>query len=557
VRDVRGGHLAHDLQGDPKVTGKVLLLGIDGITFSVLDPAFEAGHMPHYKSLLDRSASGVLTSTVPPYTPPGWTSIFTGVNPGKHGILGFTVGNAQRPAGLVRLDRVQAPAIWNAANAQGARIGLFNIPMTYPPPPVQGWAVAGMLTPEEGGETPANFTHPADLAERIVAKTGRYEIDIEVDYDQDWKSTAIIDRLSENLALKRAALELLLEEEAELPILFSVLEAPDRLMHVHYKFIDPRYEHYHRPEAEPIRERIWSFLDEMDEMIAGMLEWAGLDAYAVTMSDHGFQGKDKGVNMNLVLKEWGLLSLSGAGSIVQLGGVRKVGRRVKKVLPRSVRRRAKAATHASIDWSKTKAFSAPIPQQGIYVNLAGREPNGIVPASEYEAVRDEIIERFRSWNDPDDGEPVLDTIYRREDVLEGPETDGAPDLFPVCRGYSYELSDGLYSAATLTDYRDLPRGFHHMDGVFGIAGPGIEPSSNNRASVYDITPTALYLAGLKCPETDGRVLAEFLPAQVLEARPVTVEAMDLPAAGAGAEASPYSAEDEAAIEESLRNLGYL
>jgi predicted AlkP superfamily phosphohydrolase/phosphomutase len=536
---------------------RVLLLGIDGFTSSVLDPAFEAGHMQHYKALLDSSASGVLTSTIPPYTPPGWTSIFTGVNPGVHGILGFTVGNAQRPAGLVRLDRVQAPAIWNAANAQGARIGLFNIPMTYPPPPIDGWAVAGMLTPEEGGKTPENFTYPEDLAEKIVASTGRYEIDIEVDYDQDWKSTAIVDRLSENLALKRAALRLLLEEDGDLPMLFSVLEAPDRLMHVHYKFIDPRYEHFRRPEAGPIRERIWRFFDEMDEMVADMLAWAGPDAFVVTMSDHGFQGKEKGVNMNLALKEWGLLSLSGAGSIAGMGSVRRVGRRVKRMLPRSVRRRAKAAAHASIDWSKTKAFSAPIPQQGIYVNLAGREPNGIVPESEYESVRDEIVEHFRAWNDPDDGMPVLDAIYRREEVMAGPATEGAPDLFPVCRAYSYELSDGLYSAATLTDYRDLPRGFHHMDGIFGIAGPEVQPSSGNTATVYDICPTALYLAGLKVPETDGRVLTDHLPPGLIRSRPVLIEAMDLPSAGAGAEVSPYSAEDEAAIEESLRNLGYL
>ena len=100
---------------------KVLMLGIDGATYAILDPAFEAGHMPNLKKLLDRSASGVLTSTVPPYTPPGWTSIFTGVNPGKHGIFGFTLGNVQRREGLVRLDRVTAPALWNAANAQGLR----------------------------------------------------------------------------------------------------------------------------------------------------------------------------------------------------------------------------------------------------------------------------------------------------------------------------------------------------------------------------------------------------------------------------------------------------
>jgi predicted AlkP superfamily phosphohydrolase/phosphomutase len=536
---------------------RVLLLGLDGMTYSVLEPAFEAGHMPVFKRLLERGASGVLTSTVPPYTPPGWTSIFTGVNPGKHGIFGFTLGNVQSSKGLVSLDRVTAPAIWNAANAQGVRTGLFNIPMTYPAPAVDGFAVSGMLTPEGGGKTPESFTHPDALSAEIAGVVPGYEIDIEVDYEQDWKSTAIIERLSANLDKKRRALAHLMERHQDMGMLFGVLEAPDRLMHVHYKYIDPRQEHFGRPEAAPIRERAWAFFDEMDAMIGDMLAWAGNDGFVVTMSDHGFGPKDKSVNVNLALREWGLLSIGGAGAVTKSAGVRTLARKAKKVLPKSVWQKAKGAAQSSIDWSRTKAFSAPIPQQGIYVNLQGREPHGIVPESEYESVRDEIVERFSSLIDPDDGKPVLGRIYRREEVLSGPQAVDAPDLFPVCREYSYELSDGLYSPRVLDDYRALPRGFHHMDGIFGIAGPGIEPRSGLKASLYDIMPTALYLAGLKVPEVDGRVLTEWLPPSMVESRPPVVEAMDLPLAGSGAEASPYSAEDEAAIEESLRNLGYL
>jgi predicted AlkP superfamily phosphohydrolase/phosphomutase len=533
------------------------MLGLDGMTYSVLDPAFEAGHMPVFKRLLDRGASGVLTSTVPPYTPPGWTSIFTGVNPGRHGIFGFTLGNVQSAKGLVSLDRVAAPALWNAANAQGVRVGLFNIPMTYPAPAVDGFAVSGMLTPEGGGKTPENFTHPEELAATIGRVAPGYEIDIEVDYAQDWKSTAIIERLSANLSKKRVALAHLMETHQDLGLLFGVLEAPDRLMHVHYKYIDPRCEHFHRLEAAPIRERAWGFFDEMDGVIADMLAWAGNDGYVVTMSDHGFGPKDKSVNVNLALREWGLLTIGGAGAVTKSAGVRTLARKAKKVLPKSVWQKAKGAAQASIDWSRTKAFSAPIPQQGIYVNLEGREPHGIVPQSEYESVRDEIVERFSALVDPDDGKPVLDRIYRREEVVSGPQAAHAPDLFPVCRAYSYELSDGLYSPGILDDYRSLPRGFHHMDGIFGIAGPGVEPRSGLEASLYDVMPTALYLAGLKIPEGDGRVLAECLPREMVAQSPPRVEAMDLPLAGSGAEASPYSAEDEAAIEESLRNLGYL
>jgi predicted AlkP superfamily phosphohydrolase/phosphomutase len=458
---------------------------------------------------------------------------------------------------LVRLDRVRAPALWNAANAQGARVGLFNIPMTYPPPPVDGWAVSGMLTPEGGGATPEGFTHPAELGDLLSQAVGEYTIDIEVDYDRDWRSTAIVDRLSRNLALKRAALEYLLERDGDLSILFLVMEAPDRVMHVHYKYLDPRCHHFDLPEARAIRERVWAFFDEMDAVIEDVLGWAGPDAFVVTMSDHGFGPKDKTVNVNLALKQWGLLATSGAGSLAASSRVRKIARRVKGVLPKAIQQRAKAAAQATIDWSKTKAFSAPIPQQGIYVNLAGREPHGIVAESDYEAVRDEVIERLHSLVDPDDGKPVVDRVYKREEVMEGPEAHRAADLFPVCRAYSYELFDGLFSPTVLGDSRSLPRGFHHMDGIFGLAGQGIGARSNERASLYDIAPTALYLAGLKVPKMDGRVLAEFLPPQMVASRPPSTEPLELALAGEGAEASPYSADEEAAIEESLRNLGYL
>jgi predicted AlkP superfamily phosphohydrolase/phosphomutase len=532
---------------------RTLLLGLDGVAFSMLDPAFEAGHMPNLKALLERGTSGVLTSTVPPYTPPGWTSIFTGVNPGKHGIFGFTLGNVQRNEGLVRLDRVQAPAIWNAANAQDARVGLFNIPMTFPPPVVDGWSVSGMLTPEGGGGTPQDYTYPESIAKRIADVVGSYEIDIEVNYDEDWKSTAITERLSRNLDLKRRALNALLESDGDVPLLFAVFEAPDRLMHVHYKYIDPRCEHFTRPEAGPIRERAWSFFDEMDAAMGDLIEWAGPEGHVLTMSDHGFGPKDKAVNVNRALHEWGLLGIAGAGAIGQSASLRKIARRVKKVAPKSLWKKAKGAAHSTINWSQTKAFSAPNPQQGIYVNLEEREPHGIVPPGDYDKVRDEIIERFSELVDTDDGKPVLDHIHKREDVINGPLAEGAPDLFPVCRDYSYELSDGLFSPSVLTDYRDLPRGFHHMDGIFGIAGPDARMQSGARASLYDIAPTALHLAGLKIPRMDGRVLEEFLTGD----RPPVIEDMELPLAGEGAEAAPYSAEEEAQIEESLRNLGYL
>jgi predicted AlkP superfamily phosphohydrolase/phosphomutase len=164
-----------------------------------------------------------------------------------------------------------------------------------------------------------------------------------------------------------------------------------------------------------------------------------------------------------------------------------------------------------------------------------------------------VIAGFEALVDPSDGGSVTDHVHRREDVVWGPEADRAPDLFPVCRAYSYELSDGLYSPAILDDYRAQPRGFHQMDGIFGLAGPGIASAEGLIARIYDIAPTALYLAGLALPEMDGRVI----PEAVSPNRAPETQAMDLPLPGEGSAAGAYSPEEEAQIEESLRNLGYL
>src|SRR5665809_34888 len=97
-----------------------VVIGLDGVTWRILDPLIENGHMPRLASLRARGAWGVLESTVPTYTPPAWTSAITGVNPGGHGIYGFIEGHAQNERReLVHSGRIEAPTIWEMAKAQG------------------------------------------------------------------------------------------------------------------------------------------------------------------------------------------------------------------------------------------------------------------------------------------------------------------------------------------------------------------------------------------------------------------------------------------------------
>jgi predicted AlkP superfamily phosphohydrolase/phosphomutase len=259
--------------------------------------------------------------------------------------------------------------------------------------------------------------------------------------------------------------------------------------------------------------------------------------------------------VNALLVEWGYLKLKTSASLMQTETARRLVPIAKRFLPRKLAREAKGKTFAAIDWSRTKAFASPIPQQGVFVNLEGRERRGIVDPVDLDRIKDELVTRFRGLRGPD-GDPVTDHVWRSEEVFHGEALSGAPDVLPILREHRFELDDELFHRVAFTDVRHLPRGVHHPDGIVVVAGEGVRAGTKVEGHVMDVTPTLLHLGGLAVPEgLDGRVLTEAFETEALERRPVKTTA---PLSSSRQEEdSPYSAEEEAIIEESLRGLGYL
>lgn len=542
------------------MTTKAAVIGLDGAAWHLLDPLIEAGLMPRLAALKAKGAWGSLRSTVPTYTPPAWTSAATGVNPGRHGIYGFVEGHAQAEhQSLSHSGKVRSPTIWEMANAQEARAGIYNLPLTYPPQPLDGWMVSGMMTPGYGERQRgfASWGSPHDGAEleaKILEWAPGYVLDISANYEQDWRDEKLAIAALDSIHQRKVVLERLLATDPP-DVLFSVQESPDRIQHVYYRYMDPSDVLYDTPQAKNIRPHVERCFAALDDIIGLLDDWAGDDGGVVLCSDHGFTAWEVTVHLNALLAQWGYFSLKPGTRAMQSGVVRKLIPVAKRVLPRKFARGAKAKSFAAINWSKTRAFASPIPQQGIYVNLKGRERFGIVDASELDAIKDDIARRLKEAVAPD-GEPFVDKVWRSEEAFHGDALDGAPDLLPVMRDHHYENSDEIFHTDAFSNVSHMPRGVHHPDGVVIVSGPGVDAGERVDGSVQDVTPTLLYLAGLKVPGgLDGTVLTDAFDQAHLKAKPV--ELIAPPSSERRDETSPYSDEEEAMIEESLRGLGYL
>ena len=532
--------------------GKAAVIGLDGAAWHLVDPLIASGRMPNLGALKHEGAAGTLASTVPTYTPPAWTSAATGVNPGRHGIYGFIEGNAQsKGLELVHSGKIKASTIWQIANDQGATVGVYNLPLTYPPRNLNGWMVSGMMTPSYG-ERLKGFANPQEIESKILSWFPDYVVDISPNWETDYKDAALCARVKDSLRQRRTVLERLLEEDTP-DLLFAVLEAPDRLQHVYYRYMDPNEPLFDSDAGRAIRPEIEECFVLMDDIVGLVRAWA--TSGVICCSDHGFTAWEVSVHTNALLEEWGYLKVKPVAKAMQTSAARKLVPIARRILPAKAARQAKGKTFAAIDWAQTRAFASPIPQQGIFVNLEGREPFGVVPESALEGLKEEIAQRFRDLKGPD-GRPVTDHVWKSQDVFHGDALLGAPDVLPVLRDHRFELDDEIFHRDPFTDLSHLPRGVHHPDGIVAIGGEGVRHGEEVSGSVMDVTPTLLYMAGLKIPEgLDGNVLTAAFTPEALDKRPIeTVTALSSTSSD---EASPYSEEEEALIEENLRGLGYL
>jgi predicted AlkP superfamily phosphohydrolase/phosphomutase len=546
-------------RGEMGTTGipRVAIIGLDGATYRVLDRLQADGVMPAFAGVRARGISATLRSTTPSYTPPGWVSMLTGVNPGRHGVIGFLENTPQEPPRIAHSGTIRAPTLWRYLNERGLTAGIFNVPMTYPPVSLNGFMVSGGLGAGWTDPRATGFGSDQDVGTIVGRECGEgYPLDTVVSYENDWSSDAAVGRIEEVQRMRRRVLGALLHARP-VDVLFAVFEGPDRLQHLHYQYLVECSDWFARPEASRMRDRAHAYFAELDRAIGDLVDWVGSNGSIVFVSDHGAGPWEKTLNVNLLLRDWGYLEIPAIGRVTRTRMVSGVGQRVaRRLIPRGVLLAAKARVTRGITWERTRAFASQVAEQGIHVNERGALPHGVVDPEDVDHVQRTLADQLRELVDPIDGRPVVDRVVERREVIHGPFERRAPHLFPLCRDQRYELSDTLAATSPLTDHRDRPWGYHHVDGIFVAAGTGFGTGTFAEGlDIVDVLPTVFHAMGQGVPEgLDGRVIKGVLSRRALS---TPVQEVLSNAAAEGEEDYPFSDQEQREIEESLRGLGYI
>jgi predicted AlkP superfamily phosphohydrolase/phosphomutase len=536
---------------------RLLIFGVDGATFDLILPWAAAGHLPNFARLIASGVHGDLESTLPPVTSPAWPTFMTGCNPGKHGVFDFI-----RPKGdgfdLVNSTSIRQPTIWQILSQAGLKVGIMNVPVTYPAQPVNGFMITGLLSPTRGGD----ICYPADLIRRYEPELGPYRIVPRVQYTPGAEEPFAADTYDLIETHGRWGAHLMQHEPWDVFMLHFL--SLDVMQHSLWRFMDKTHP---RHEPSVFEHAIREGYMRVDRAIGKMLDQVDDDTIVMVMSDHGFGPLRAIVNLNNLLMEKGLLRLKsdpwtqfkayafrkGVTPATVFRWMSRLGmHNVVARVSKGTRNRmmGKFLSYDSVDWSRTVAYSMGHVGQ-IYLNIAGREPHGIVHREERDAVLQRVTDTLTELRGPD-GRPLVTDLIPRRETYHGRHAEHGPDLHVVLDDYKM-ISFPLFATngRTVTEQIRGDSGCHRKEGIFIASGPGVRRRvSITGANLMDLAPTILHLVGLPVKsEMDGRVLTDILemPAPVRYEEAQTDIAQE----------AGLSADETAEVEERLRSLGYL
>ncbi|MBA3947190.1 MAG: alkaline phosphatase family protein [Herpetosiphonaceae bacterium] len=458
---------------------RLLVIGLDCCAPELLFDAWR-DELPTLSGLMDKGVYCRMESCIPAITVPAWACMTSSRDPGQLGVYGFRnrADYSYENMTIATARAIKVPRLWNVLGDAGKHVGVIGVPQTYPVSPVNGELVSCFLTPSAKSQ----YTHPPQLKREIA---GWIDGDLLMDVP-NFRSENKAQILSDIYRMAEQHFEIckqLLRRE-QYDFFMTVDMGVDRIHHGFWKEMDAR--HPNHVPGSPFANAIHEYYHFIDRKVAELLELIDDDTAVLVVSDHGGKVMLGGFCLNEWLIQEGYLVLE-----------------EYPTTPMPVER-------CKVDWSRTRAWGSGGYYGRLFLNVAGREPHGIIPPEEYARVRDEITAKLEALPDHE-GRPLNNRVFQPETLYHTSE-NVPPDLLIYFGDLDWRSvgSIGKHELYTFENDTGPDDANHAQYGIFILYDPR-KPGGGRRIddiSIYDIAPTLLHLMEQPVPpEMIGKVRA--------------------------------------------------
>jgi predicted AlkP superfamily phosphohydrolase/phosphomutase len=422
---------------------------------------------------------GLLTSTIPAITVPAWASMLSSKDPGQLGVYGFRnrADRSYERMSIATSRSIKSDRVWDILSRAGKNVIVAGVPQTYPVNPVQGYLISSFLTPS----TQSAFTHPPELKQEIEGLLdGEYLFDV-----PQFRSEDKGHLLEQIYALADVQHQVVLHLMTSKPwdFFMHVDMGVDRIHHGFWKYFDERHPQYE--PGNPYEDAIRDYYIHIDRQIGERLALLDEDTVVLVVSDHGGQPMMGGICFNEWLKQEGYLALEYEPDYV---------------VP---------LEKCEVDWSRTVAWGSGGYYARLFLNVKGREPEGVVDPKDFEAVRDKLAEQIAGITDPAGN--TLGSVAYKPDEIYREVNNIAPDLIVYFGDLSWRSVGSLGMNRIYTFENDIgPDDANHaQEGLYILFDPQAAGQGEGASQhLMDVAPTILELLGVPVPgDMEGRSFA--------------------------------------------------
>ncbi|HUF98936.1 MAG TPA: alkaline phosphatase family protein [Ilumatobacter sp.] len=493
------------------IHGRVVLIGLDAADSQLLTAAIDAGHLPSLAKMRDRGAWG----NVPPLAGFGsgavWPSFSTGVSPAKHGRYFYRqVGPGSYEAQDFHPDRFRADPVWVQASRAGRKVAVFDVPKVGLSDEINGVMAVDWIS--HGPVYPEMRTFPESFADELTGTFGRNSMRrCDMPGGRSIKefrqfAEAMNDRVEQRERCTRHYLE-----HGDFDLLVTVFADPHCVGHQTWHIRDPKHPLHDPAALEQLGDPLLDVYRSIDGAIGRIVDDIDDDTTVIVFSGTGMGPNYTG---NHLLDDV-LRRIEGRNATTVARTVRYVKRRLKKILPRDVRRKSQKLKRRieeqslATDRAGRRAFAVPHNDiaGAIRLNVVGREQHGLLERAEVDAYVGQLTKELQQLRNVDTGNAVVESVVRVSEHHSGDAIDDLPDLF-VIWNRSAPIDRVQSSTVGTVEYvhRGNRTGDHEAESIFFAVGPQVEPGRVDDMQIYDFAPTIAALLGTEVDVTDGRVV---------------------------------------------------